>query len=179
MPVLKCSKKLIKALGKTADKLFPAKSDDKDSSVLGGWSANLVLYARMRFVLFINDKTLLTIFIHLIPKEHLFENFQQALFKELIRLKIPADKATEEALKFQSFTLGENPDRSMRGYLKQMAFDYEVLFDMQRGKKEFLDIEEAQALANETPHVKREHDFPEDYVIELFSVSQKKGTTIH
>lgn len=107
MPILKCTRTLVRVLGKSADKQFSPQPDN-DTSVLGCWSAHLVMFARMRFVLFVNAKTLLTIFLHLIPKEHLLERFRQAL-------------------------------------------------------------------ANQTPHVKREHPFPEDYVSELFGVEEQKA----
>jgi hypothetical protein len=173
MPALKCTRKLIKALGKSADRLFVTKQDSEDASVLGDWTAHLVIFARIRFVLFVNDKTLLSIFIHLVPKEYLFERFQQALFKELLRLEIPADKATEEALKFQAFSLEENTDRSMRGYLNQMAFEYKFFLSAHIEEHGTFDPEAAQALTNQSPHVKRKHSFPEYYARELFGAGGK------
>lgn len=179
MPTLKCTKKLIKALGKSADKLFIADQDSKDTSVLGAWTAHLVIFARMRFVLFINDKTLLTIFIHLVPKEHLLERFQQALFKEFFRLEIPGDEAVKEAFGFQAFVFKENIDRSMAGYLNQMAFEYKFFLSAHIEEHGTFDPEAAQILTNQSPHVKREHSCPEEYVKELFGVNQDQGMTIH
>jgi hypothetical protein len=179
MPGLKCTRRLIKALGKSADKLFVANQDSEEASVLGAWTAHLVIFARMRFVLFMNDKTLLTIFIHLIPKENLLERFHQSLFKELLRLEIPIGKATEEALKFQAFFLEENTDRSMRSYLNQMVFIYKYLLAAHIEERGTFDPEAAQVIANETPHVKREHSFPEYYVRELFGADQKQNMTVH
>jgi hypothetical protein len=143
MIVLKYTKKLIKALGKNADKIFSSASDKKDASVLGEWSANLVKYAGIRFILFVNDKTLLTIFLVFKPKENILERFQQALLKELLRLDIPSDRATEETLKFSGFSLEKNTDKSMTSYMNQLSFDYQVMLDMQLQRKEFLDIEKA------------------------------------
>jgi len=175
MPVLKCTQKLIKAFGKSAEKLFPATNTDKsDTSILGYWSAHLVMFARMRFVLFVNEKTLLTIFIHLNPKGNLLLRFQQSLFRELLRLKIPADKATEETLEFQHFTLEKNTDRSMASYMNQMSFEYKTLLAMHIEEKETFEIEPAQILVNGTPRIKREHVFPNDYVRELFGVKNDR-----
>jgi len=178
MPVLKCTKKLIKALGKSADKLLVKNQDSEDTSVLGDWTAHLVIFARMRFVLFMNDKTLLTIFIHLVPKENLVERFQQALFKELLRLEIPADSTSEETFRLK-FSLEENTDRSMRSYLNQIAFIYKYLLAAHIEEHGTFDPEAAQMIANETPHVKREHDFPEYYVRELFGARHKQNMTVH
>ena len=178
MPVLKCTKKLVKALGKSTGKLFSASQDSEDTSVLGAWTAHLVIFARMRFVLFMNDKTLLTIFIHLVPKEHLLERFQQALFKELLRLEIPADKASKEAFNLK-FSLEENTDRSMRSYLNQIAFIYKFLLAAHIEEYGTFEPEAAQVLANETPHVKKAHSFPDGYVKELFGANQKQNMTIH
>ena len=175
MPVLKCTQKLIKAFGKSAEKLFPGTNTDKsDTSILKYWNAHLIMFARMRFVLFVNEKTLLTIFIHLNPKENLLLRFQQSLFRELIRLQISADKAAEETLKFQNFTLEKNTDRSMAIYMNQMSFEYKILLAMHIEEKETFEIEPAQILINGTPHIKREHVFPNDYVRELFGVKNKR-----
>ena len=174
MPILKCTRTLVRVLGKSADKQFSTQSDN-DSSVLGCWSAHLVIFARMRFALFVNAKTLLTVFIHLIPKEHLLERFRQALFKELIRFGVPPGKAMEETEKFRNFSLEKNTDRSVIGSMNELAFDYKMLLSMRIEEYGLFDPENAQALANQTPHVKREHPFPDDYVCELFGVEEQKA----
>ncbi|MFH2068284.1 MAG: hypothetical protein ABII89_02315 [Candidatus Omnitrophota bacterium] len=173
MPVLKCTRKLVRALGKSADKLFSAQPDN-DTSILGCWSAHLVIFARIRFVLFVNAKTLLTIFIPFKPKERLLQRFQPALLKELLRLGVLPDKAVEETSKFRNFSLGKNTDKSVVGSMNELAFEYKILLDLQVKRHGTLDLEAVQALANETPHVKREHSFPEEYVHELFDVEKPK-----
>ena len=174
MPILKCTRTLVRVLGKSADKQFSTQPDN-DTSVLGCWSAHLVMFARMRFVLFVNAKTLLTIFIHLIPKEHLLERFRQALVKELIRIGVPPGKAMEETEKFRNFSLEKNTDRSVIGSMNELAFDYKVLLSSHIEEYGLLDLENAQELANQMPHVKREHPFPDDYVRELFGVEEQKA----
>ena len=174
MPILKCTRTLVRVLGKSADKQFSPQPDN-DTSVLGCWSAHLVMFARMRFVLFVNAKTLLTIFIHLIPKEHLLERFRQALVKELIRLGVPPSKAMEETEKFRNFSLEKNTDRSVIGFMNRLAFEYKVLLSIHIEEYGLFDPENAQALANQTPHVKREHPFPDDYVRELFGVEEQNA----
>lgn len=173
MPVLKCTQKLIKALGKNADKIFSKPDNKPDTSVLGNWTAHLVRFARIRFVLFVNDKTLLTIFIHLVPKEKLILRFQQALFMELLRLKIPSDKATEETLKFLDFSLERNTDRSMTSYINQIAFEYQYLLAYNMEDNETFEIQPAQESVNKSPHVKRKQAFPDDYVRELFGLEKQ------
>lgn len=157
-------------MGKSTEKLFSKNPDVSNPSVLGSWSAHLVIFARMRFVLFVNVKTLLTIFIHLTPKEDLLLRFQQALFKELLRLGIPSDETTEEALRYQDFSLEKNTDRSMAGYMNQMAFEYKIFLQMHLEEHGTFEPEVAQELTNRSPHVKREHDFPDHHVRELFGV---------
>ena len=173
MPVLKCTQKLIKALGKNADKIFTTLDNKPDTSVLGNWTAHLVRFARIRFVLFVNDKTLLTIFIHLVPKEKLILRFQQAFFMELLRLKIPSGKATEETLKFLDFSLEKNADRSMTSYVNQIAFEYQYLLAYNMEDNETFEIQPAQESVNKSPHVKRKHAFPDDYVRELFGIEKQ------
>ena len=128
MTALECTQKLIKAFGKSAEKLFPSTNVDiEEASILGCWSAHLVVLSRVRYVIFINNKTLLTIFIPFKPKETLIQRFQQALFKELLRLGVAIDAATEESLKFLNFTLEKNTNRSITGYINEMVFAYKVL----------------------------------------------------
>jgi hypothetical protein len=175
MPVLKCTQKLIKALGKNANKIFTAPDNKPDTSVLGNWTAHLVRFARIRFVLFVNDKTLLTVFIHLVPKEKLILRFQQALFMELLRLKIPSDKATEETMKFLDFSLQRNTDRSMASYINQIAFEYQYLLAYHIEDSDTLEIKPVQESVNKSPRVKRKQSFPDDYVRELFGIEKQTG----
>ena len=172
IPVLNCTQKLIKAFGKSAGKLFPAKDADApgDSTTLGAWSAHLVVYLRKRFVLFVNDKTLLTIFTPYAPKESLIIRFQEALFKELLRLGVSADQSAEESWKSHDFVLQQNSDRSMAGYMKQKAFEYKVYLDNQLTGEGVMDIKRAQALVNKSPQLKREKAYPCFYVRELFGL---------
>lgn len=158
-------------------KLFPANYADApdDSTTLGPWSAHLVIYLRKRFVLFVNDKTLLTVFTPYAPKESLVIRFQEALFKELLRLGVSADQSAEESWKSHDFVLEKNSDRSMAGYMKQKAFEYKVYFDNQLTGEGVMDIKRAQALVNKSPHPKREKVFPCLYVRELFGL-QDEGT---
>lgn len=178
MPVLKCTQKLVRALGKRSETQFSVSSAE-DISILGSWYAHLVIFARIRFILFVNEKTLLTIFIHLVPKEHLIERFQQALFKELLKLKIPASKATEEALRFSGFSLEKNADRSMTSYINQITFEYKYLLAAHIEEHNTFEIEPAQELVNKTPRIKRKHDFPDDYVRELFGIIEQLQVRFH
>ncbi|MEM0144118.1 MAG: hypothetical protein QXL94_09320 [Candidatus Parvarchaeum sp.] len=57
MPILKCTKKLIRAFGKNIDKIFSAPENKTDTSILGNWTAHLVIYTRTRFVLALVNKT--------------------------------------------------------------------------------------------------------------------------
>jgi hypothetical protein len=174
MPILKCTRTLVRVLGKSADKQFSTQPDN-DTSVLGCWSAHLVIFARIRFVLFVNAKTLLTIFIYLKPKEILLERFRQALVKELTRLGVRFGKAMEETEKFRNFSLEKNTDRSVIGSMNELAFDYKIFLSMHIEEYGLLDLENAQELANQIPHVKREHPFPDNYVRELFGVEEQKA----
>ncbi len=147
----------MKAFGNSAGKLFPANDADAPAArtILGAWSAHLVIYLRKRFVLFVNDKTLLTVFIPYAPKETLVIRFQEALFKELLRLGVSADQAAEESWKSHDFVLEKNSDRSMAGYMKQKAFEYKVYFDNQLTRKGVMEIRSAQSLVNKSPQLKR------------------------
>lgn len=164
----------MRAFGKNTEKIFPAQSNKIDPSILGNWTAHLVIFYRNRFVLFVNDKTLLTIFISFKPKEKLIQRFQQALFRELLRLEIPTDKAKDETLKFLEFSLEKNRDKSMTSYMKQIIFEYKFMLTSYLEAHGIFEIEPVQKMINETPRIKREHTFPNDYVRELFGLEKQK-----
>jgi len=173
MPVLNCSQKFMKALGKNAGKIFPAAASAyQDKSVLGDWTAHLVFFSRIRFALFVNNKTVLTLFIPYAPKEKLMERFRHALFRELVNLGVPAAKATEEVICYDNFTLEKNTDRSMAGYLNQITFEYKYLIIYHMEDNETVDLEKIQASINDSPRVKRTSCFPNDYVRELFGLEK-------
>ena len=174
MPSLHCSQKFMKALGKNADKIFHAPHPGHaDLSILGSWTAHVFFLSRVKFVLFVNDKTVLTLIVPFAPKEKILERFRHALLKELVSLEIPSARATEEVICYDNFTLSKNTDRSMAGYLNQITFEYKYLMFYRMEKGSTVDLEKIQASINDSPRVKRVKCFPNDYVRELFGLEKR------
>lgn len=65
MSIIRCTKKLQTEMGlKNADLV----ASEYQSSVLGGWHANLLLIDRQKCVLFVNDKTLFNFLVPAVTK---------------------------------------------------------------------------------------------------------------
>ncbi len=154
--------------------MFPPEDFESAEPVIPGeWSAHLVFFLKKRFVLFVNDETLLTIMLAYNPKETLAERFRKALFRELVMLGVFSEAAEEESLKFRVFVPEKNTSRTMAGYMKQKAFEYKFLFGMRLVKDGTFEIEQVQAGINKSPNPKRKQVFPDAYVRKLFGMDDK------
>ena len=172
--VFKFTKKLRDRMGKELIPLFPMQTVESDNSILGCWDANLVVVMRKRYILFVNEKTLLTIFIPLVPKKSVIERFRNSLFNELLRLGVPEENVIIELDNYNTCNLSTKTDRSVLGSINDLAWHYKTKLIRQFGETGEIDLLNAQILLNNIPHVKREKSFPDYYVQELFGVDNSE-----
>jgi len=99
-------------------------SDLADETILGPWTAKPIYLARKRYVLFINDRTLLTALVSYAPKDTLFEKFADNLQLQLESLFIEKNAARREAQSYRNPALDTKTNRSILGSLNDMAYQY-------------------------------------------------------
>lgn len=123
MITLRCTSKLVRRFGLVLD----APDDAIPSNALGDWYAKPLNVGRDRWVLCLNERSNLPIFV---PARNASfpADFPDELRKVLTLLGVPSDIAEPEVQRSSSFRFGKPVDRKIVGSLNDMAYhaDFEL-----------------------------------------------------
>jgi len=151
MPSLKCTQRLLKAIGvreASGAQAVPS------SSSLGDWYANLLVISRKKVLLFTNGSTLYSFAVVGVRKKGLKKIAE--LFLEHLRLNLdheglPAPIADRLIAEYQSMGLARTDNRSVLGSMNDLSVQLEC-FILDPRRAEGSDILEINKDLNRTPH---------------------------
>ncbi len=123
MPVLMPTARLWKQLGAPHALARVARSTD---SVLGDWSLKSVEVQQGRFIVGVNERTLMAVVFAERPLARLAGTMSACVGAQLDVFGVPPDRITPEVEALQSATFGKSWDRSLLGILNEVAFQFEV-----------------------------------------------------
>jgi hypothetical protein len=152
MAVLRCTQKLLKALG-----IAPC-----DETTGLGWHANLLRFDHYRCVIFTHDATLfsfLTYPLGRLDDEHVSELFGQGLFKALLRSGLSQEQIECMLDTARDIQVARTNNRRVLGTMNDMASMLEWVI-RQAGGVTNADPAELQRLLNETPYKAIGYDEP-------------------
>lgn len=118
MTALRCTAKLLKAM-KVAPTTDPAPARNR----LGEWTANLVRVSRIQLVVAVNDATRFGVVVDAAPYAHIPFRLTERIFKALLSIGVPADRAAEEAEAMRPIEFAASNSKSVLGTLNQYALD--------------------------------------------------------
>ena len=123
MPVLMPTARLWKQLGAPRPLVQVAPSAD---SVLGDWSLKSTDVRQGRFVVGVNERTLMAVVFAERPLSHLASTLSTCVGAQLEVFDIPAERIAAEVATLRSAKFGKNRARSLLGILNEVAFQFEV-----------------------------------------------------
>jgi hypothetical protein len=123
MPVLMPTARLWKQLGAPHPLTQVAPSVD---SVLGDWSLKSIDVRQGRFIVGVNERTLMAVIFAERPLPHLASTLSTCVGAQLEVFGIPPERITAEVDAVQSATFGKNRTRSLLGILNEVVFQFEV-----------------------------------------------------
>jgi hypothetical protein len=123
MPVLMPTARLWKQLGAPYPLAQVASSSD---SVLGDWSLKSVDVRQGRFIVGVNERTLMAVVFAERPLSRLPSTLSTCVAAQLEVFGIPEERIAAEAAALRSSTFGKNRARSLVGILNEVAFQFEV-----------------------------------------------------
>lgn len=110
MITLRCTQKLRKYLGVTFVNDLPP-----TTSFLGGWYANLIPTTTGELILFVNEKTLLTVVIPVWESDNLLPLFRTRVANILFLIGVHPIAIEKEMLHYYHFQFGKTASRSILG----------------------------------------------------------------
>ena len=166
MITLRCTQKLQKFLG-----IVPAKTLELTTATLGDWYANLVPTDLGDLIVFVNEKSLLTVAIPVWEANNLVPLFRLRVFNLLGMIGIDPGEIVNEISHFDRVQFGKTVSRSVLGSMNDIAWQYQVRAEVARDKTD-LSLSEAEASLSQMPCKPIGYKVPAEVAKELL-VSKK------
>jgi hypothetical protein len=117
MVVLRCTQKLLARL-KQADNLATVESTTR----LGDWYGNILQLGRRQHLLFISERSRLSVVIPIREGKHLASVFPDAVCEVLAHVGVAAEDIADERSRMSEIAFGRTRNRSLLGTLNDFAF---------------------------------------------------------
>jgi hypothetical protein len=95
-------------------------------SVLGDWSLKSIDVRQGRFIVGVNERTLMAVVFSERPLSALASTLSTCVGAQLEVFDIPLERIVAEVDALRSATFGKNRERSLLGILNEVAFQFEV-----------------------------------------------------
>ena len=126
---LHCTKKAQDRL-----KVKPTECRQYQTTLLGDWYCHGFTASRHKYLVFVNEQTLLPVVIPVkgleITAEY-FELFKQRLFKAFISMNLPDDKFMPELLEMDDVNFAKTANRSVIGSMNEIISEARFLSELQ------------------------------------------------
>ncbi len=163
MITLRCTKKLRTYLG-----INPVNQPDPPSAVLGNWYANLIPTVAGDLIIFVNERTLLTVAIPVWESEHLLELFRLRVANLLRMIGLREYIIDREISHFDQVQYGKTASRSVLGSMNDFAWHYQSLAEEATSKVD-LSISNAEFRLSQMPCSPIDYQVPAEVARDLLN----------
>jgi hypothetical protein len=140
MVTIRCTKKLLKFLN-----VVPDESSKPPTGALGDWYANLVPTIAGTLIIFVNERSLLTVAVPEWEVQNLVPSFRIRVVNLLGMIGVPAEAAGRELRHLDHVHFGKTVSRTVIGSMNEIAFQYQAMAEEGKGKgKGKLSLSEAE-----------------------------------
>jgi hypothetical protein len=124
MVIIRCTQKVLSRLHVTVAKELPAASN-----ILGAWYANSFVVDRRPYVIFMNERSFVSVVLPLKESATLTERWQSATVDLLISLAVPKPAIRREVAEMSTVAFGCTESRSLVGNLNELvrAAEYRMM----------------------------------------------------
>ena len=168
MITFRCTKKLRKYLG-----IVPIDNAPPPTAALGDWYANLIPTYAGDLILFISEKSLLTVAIPIWESDYLVPLFRIRVANLLWMIGIPQKIIVRETNHFDQVQFSKTASRSVLGSMNDFAWQYQFIAE-ESVDKAGLSLSKAEYELSGMPCGALDYQFPVDVAKELLGV---KGET--
>jgi len=136
------------------------------TSKLGDWYANFVPTYSGDLILFVNEKTLLSVAIPMWESNHLLLLFRLRVGNLLGMIGIPSKVIDQELQHYNDIQLDKTRNRSVLGSMNDIAFQYQGIAEMAENKTD-LSLSNAEYQMSQMPCKPIDYRAPMDVAKEL------------
>ncbi|MDF1512669.1 MAG: hypothetical protein P1S60_02550 [Anaerolineae bacterium] len=160
MFAFRCTKKLIQKLG------LPVIPDPPPPTTrLGDWYGNVLNAGRQRLMIFVSDRSLLSIVMPLRERHDLLKNFKLRLAMQLLHLDIDAQLVSTELDQMETVVIAPTANRSVLGSMN----DFSIMAKDHLYYKPDMDHHHLSRILGKTPCSPLDYNSPERLAPELLS----------
>ena len=145
MIYIRCTQKLIKHYG-----LKPNIPEEAGDSILGDWYANIIPTDGGDLIVFLNERTLLTVAVPLCPENELFPTFVERVGNLLAMIDIPIHRIYRELEFYREILITKTKNRSLLGSLNDIAYHYQARAEM-RAPNEKISLSDVELRGSNIP----------------------------
>ena len=161
MVTLRLTRKLQKLLNiDLTEKLEPT------TSKLGDWCANFVPTYSGELIVFVNEKTLLSVAIPIWESEHLLSMFRLRVGNLLGMIGIQSKEIENELRGYDQFQFSKTRSRSVLGSMNDFAFHYQIMAEEAENRAD-LSLSNAEYRLSQMPCKPIGYSFPSEVAKEL------------
>lgn len=167
MITLRCTRKLLKYLG-----IIPDAITQPTTALLGDWYVNLVPVFFGALILFVSEKSLLTIAIPIWESDNLVPLFRNRVANLLTMIGISPIDIAAELDHLGQVQFGKTANLSLLGSMNDFAWHYQIMIEDAMDKCGF-SLSEAEYQMSQIPCKPLNYQFPEDVAKKLLNSKGK------
>ena len=169
MITLRCTQKLQRFLGVVPDNLL-----EMTTATLGDWYANLVPTVSGDLIVFVNEKSLLTVAIPIWESNNLVPLFRLRVANLLGMIGINSKEVENEISHYDQIQFGKTVSRRILGSMNDIAWQYQTLAEQAEDKTD-LSLSKAELNLSQMPCKPLEYRFPSETAKELLDPKKLKA----
>ena len=167
MVTLRCTRKVLEYLD-----VEPIQNAPSSTGELGDWYANLVTTYAGDLIIFVNERTLLTVAVPAWESEDLFGNFLQRVRNLLMMLDVSRHAIEQELSHYQEMRIGRTASRSVLGSMNDIAYNYQFIAE-RSAEQGMPSLSDAEYQLSQMPSIARNF-FPDQEAKRLLEPQSKK-----
>ncbi|MFH1446720.1 MAG: hypothetical protein ABIG43_04825 [Chloroflexota bacterium] len=163
MITVRCTRKLYTYL-----ELKPCEVLEETTSTLGDWYANLISTEAGDLIMFVNERSLVTVAVPVMYRQDLMIHFRTRVVNLLNNIDIPMRVILKESMHFSYVQIAKTASKSILGSMNDIAYHYQVLGE-RTAYEEYLPLAEAEYRLSQMPSGLLDYRSPCDVAKELLT----------
>ena len=155
MITLRCTRKLLDLLDQV-----PKDDPPSPTAALGDWYANVIPTLAGDLIMFVNERTFLSVAMPVEAMEDLVPGFVTRVYNLLLMIDVPQDVARRERDELRPVTFAKTASRSVLGVMNDVALGYDHVAAGFLEAGEVPRIWEAELAMSRRIHSPTDHAFP-------------------
>ena len=170
MITLRCTQKLREYLG-----VIPLDTPEPPTAALGDWYGNLVPSFSGELIIFVNEKSLITVAIPVWESNNLVPLFRIRVANLLGMIGVHPKDIANEISHFDQIQYSKTASRRVLGSLNDFAWHYQMMAEEVKSKAD-LSLSKAELKLSQLPCKPLDYRFPSEVAKELLSMMKKNAS---